>query len=287
MVAVGSRPAAARRGLSRFISQTEGLTADEACARAGVQLDFIAEDVKWELSGVLTALHDLVDQLDRPDRKALLARLFAQANEVFSAGATLGLDNIGAAAHSLCRLTDLLQTNDAWDKQAIALHLHALQYLHPDRGMTGEAAATLLSGLHEVTERVAKRLADKPAPPPPEEPRVIPGDRALLQALARELHLLRERNASVQELTGPILRTAGLNQSVLVRVQAVDLVQQTLDQLVLFIARYVDLSARNPENALASSIEGITLGELSRRLSEECLGVQSEQGGGDGVELFG
>lgn len=286
MVVKLSHAPAPPRGLSRFLHQSDGITVEQANTRATTQLEFISTSLSEDLDGVLQSLNGMIDLLKLGDRAATLDQLFLGANTVFSVAATLGHENLGAAARSLCRLVDTLQTGNLWEEEALALHLHALNHLNPSRGMKSEAALALLAGLHEVTDRIARRVAET-APAPVDGKESVGGDRAILIALSRELHLLRERSVSIQELTAPLLRTVGMTQSAMVNVQAADLVSQTLDQLVLFISRYLDLAASDPAAAVAGSIQGVTLGELSRRLSEECLGAEDVAHTSAGIELFG
>jgi hypothetical protein len=284
MVVESSRTPRLRPGLSRFINQRDGMSAEEAKVRAATHLEFLSESVVADLNAVLQTLNGLVDTLAQGDRAETLQKLFTAANTVFSVAGTLGHDNLGAAARSLCRLVDIQQTGQLWEEEALRLHLQALNHLNPGRSVSNETAIALLAGLHEVTDRIARRVAEAPVTATADA--VARGDRAILMALSQELHLLRERSVSIQELTSPLLQMVGMNQSTIVNVQAVDLVAQTLDQLVLFISRYLDLAASNPSAALAGSIQGITLGDLSRRLSEECLDAKNVAHTSDGVELF-
>jgi hypothetical protein len=102
------------------------------------------------------------------DASNLSARLevYAHANVIAGLAGCCGLSEVGQAAFYLCELTDLYIVSDAWNADAVAVHLSAIAVLRaPDIAGAPEMRRSVLAGLHEITVQ-ARRLVGGGDPPP-------------------------------------------------------------------------------------------------------------------------
>jgi hypothetical protein len=135
--------------LARFLNAPDGITAEQATARAQARLSRIQESVERELAeaidclrGYLRLLHGDPPSAVRDELKRLTYALAANAG-------TFGRPELSKVARDLCELFDVLDQRGAWDRAAVDVHFDAMRLLLSQP--PGQESDNLLEGLHRVT----------------------------------------------------------------------------------------------------------------------------------------
>lgn len=82
--------------------------------------------------------------------------LYAASSEVLDIAGLFGLPELGQAAFSLCELLDRLGSRKAWNWPAVQVHLHGLLVLADPDKTPPEARASVIDGLRQVCQRIAR-----------------------------------------------------------------------------------------------------------------------------------
>jgi hypothetical protein len=85
-----------------------------------------------------------------------LEALYALSGEVLDIAGLFGLPELGQAALSLCELLDRLKSKKSWNWPAVQVHLHGLLILADPDKTPPEGRVSVVEGLRQVSQRVAR-----------------------------------------------------------------------------------------------------------------------------------
>lgn len=140
-----------RSNLSLQMSRPGGRSMRSAIAQADIALeahrDGAMDSVRHSLSELET-----ICAAQAPDSQP---RVYEAAAALLDLAGFFNTGPLYAAAYSLCDVSDRMSP-DAWDWQAIAVHLRAMRLLIADDCRDSEMAKTMLEGLRAVTQRKAR-----------------------------------------------------------------------------------------------------------------------------------
>ena len=142
--------------LAKVVWLPGGKTIAQALDDAQANLD----EIRGESLDLLKAKLDEIQAVGRKAQAgpgaADLDTLYALSGEVLDIAGLFCLDELGQAALSLCELVDRLRARKAWNWPAVQVHLHGLLMLaDPDKTLP-EGRQTIVDGLRQVCQRVAR-----------------------------------------------------------------------------------------------------------------------------------
>lgn len=139
--------------LSAQIRRAGGRTVEQALEAAGAALDQHRDAAFAAIEKTLAKLEAAAG----PERAGTTPdRIYDLSSEILDVAGLFGAQPVCEAAWSLCELADRLRTRGEWDWAGVDVHVRALRLC---MGVPREAWSDLqsvLDGLREVTERVAK-----------------------------------------------------------------------------------------------------------------------------------
>ena len=142
--------------LAKVIWIPGGKTIAQALDDAQANLD----EIRQESLGVLRAK---LEELQAQGKKSAAAPgeadievLYNLSSEVLDIAGLFGLPELGHAAFSLCELLDRLKSRKAWNWPAVQVHLHGLLVLADPDKTPPEGRQTVVDGLRQVCQRVAR-----------------------------------------------------------------------------------------------------------------------------------
>ncbi len=134
--------------LGKLVRQPGGARISEVLEHCDANLAPLRDAWLSDMEASLLVIETLVGG-SRPSLEAM-GEAFHRANEIGGLAGVYGLEAMGDAAFSLCELLDHLMTEDAWNAQAVAVHLNGLRLL---RSITGPGEDNeVLQGLRKVTK---------------------------------------------------------------------------------------------------------------------------------------
>lgn len=137
--------------LTKMIAEPGGVRVDEALKGAEQNLETMRESCLIAIDARLAEIEKLHrDAGPAPDQTAKDA-LYALGDEIHAVAGVFGLNELGAAAFSLCELVDGMRSSDRWNTQAMDVHLGALRLFREPRNAAG--AGPVLAGLRRVIEQ--------------------------------------------------------------------------------------------------------------------------------------
>ena len=138
-----------KQRLAQLLRTPGGPPAVEALAAARENLAELKPQCVGELKGLLEAAETTFVTLRGYDEGGLAA-LYDSAVRGIGLGDLCGAGSVDVALHSLCDLLDHLQTQGAWDAEAVGVHLRAWRLLITTE-LPAEGAQQVLAGLNKVS----------------------------------------------------------------------------------------------------------------------------------------
>ena len=142
--------------LSKVIWIPGGKTIAQALEDAQIGLD----EIRGESLDILRAKMEAIQALGRKAEKnptpADVKALYLLSSEVLDTAGLFGLPELGQAAFSLCELLDRLGARKAWNWPAVQVHLHGLLVLADPDKIPPEGRQTVVDGLRQVCQRIAR-----------------------------------------------------------------------------------------------------------------------------------
>jgi hypothetical protein len=140
--------------LSKLMKLPGGKRIEEAIGEADLNLKSIEGQCLAVLDQLIARIRGLaetptptVDDLDE---------IYARSNEIVGLGGVFGMQDLSAAAYSLCELVDRTRDHGGPDSQALAVHVDSLRLLRMSGVIDEAARAKMLDGLSNVVRRAAR-----------------------------------------------------------------------------------------------------------------------------------
>lgn len=142
-------------GLAQYFNIAGGITAEQAVARAKLNLDFVREETIVEIDRALERIGLLVGKCKAVGTERPYKPLIEDAHAIHSVAGTFGFASLGVAAFMLREYLSQLERRSQWDLDGLELYYLAMRCL---RGEAHSAACReILDGL--------QKLANRPLPP--------------------------------------------------------------------------------------------------------------------------
>jgi hypothetical protein len=141
--------------LAAVVRKPGGKTIAEAVAAAEANLETIRDDCVAAVDAILAAMTELSAVLKAVPTPENQSKLYDLADEMIGVAAIANLPAVGTAAFSVCELVDAFAERQAWNWDAVAVHLNGLKLLRAMGDQIDEAAREqVLDGLRAVVRRV-------------------------------------------------------------------------------------------------------------------------------------
>ncbi len=141
--------------LAAVVRKPGGKTIADAVAGAEANLEAIRDDCVAAVDAILAAMTELATVLKAMPTAESQAKLYDLADEMIGVAAIANLPAVGTAAFSVCELIDAFTERQAWNWDAVAVHLNGLKLLRAMGDQINEAAREqVLDGLRAVVRRV-------------------------------------------------------------------------------------------------------------------------------------
>ena len=141
--------------LAAVVRKPGGKTIADAVAGAEANLEAIRDDCVAAVDAILAAMTELATGLKAMPTAENQAKLYDLADEMIGVAAIANLPAVGTAAFSVCELIDAFTERQAWNWDAVAVHLNGLKLLRAMGDQINEAAREqVLDGLRAVVRRV-------------------------------------------------------------------------------------------------------------------------------------
>lgn len=138
-----------KQRLAQLLRTPGGPPAAEALAAARDNLAELKPQCVGQLKDLLESAEKTFAGLKGYD-EAGLAELYDAAVRGIGLGDLCGAGSVDVALHSLCDLLDHLQTQEAWDAEAVGVHLRAWRLLITTE-LPPDGAEQVLAGLNKVS----------------------------------------------------------------------------------------------------------------------------------------
>jgi len=142
--------------LAKVVWLPGGKTIAQALDEAQANLDEIRAESLDLLRAKLEQMQALGRRSAQEPKLADLEALYALSGEVLDIAGLFGLPELGQAAFSLCELLDRLKSRKAWNWPAVQVHLHGLVILADPDKTPSEDRQSVVEGLRQVCQRVAR-----------------------------------------------------------------------------------------------------------------------------------
>ena len=142
--------------LAKVVWRPGGKTIAQALDDAQANLEDIRKDSLDLLRGKLEEIQVLGKKSEKDPQPTDIETLYALSGEVLDIAGLFGLAELGQAAFSLCELLDRLKSRKAWNWPAVQVHLHGLLVLADLDKTPPEGRQTVVDGLRQVCQRVAR-----------------------------------------------------------------------------------------------------------------------------------
>lgn len=141
--------------LSQLINQPGGVTVRNALARAEENLAEMRDDCLTAIVEAVTSLEKMLEgKVTEPG--PWLDEVYRLASSVLDASGPFGLEDVAAAAFSLCELADRLQSAGRCEKPWVEVHVRALRLLLQLPPEAVEGRRELLAGLERVLSKAPR-----------------------------------------------------------------------------------------------------------------------------------
>jgi chemotaxis protein histidine kinase CheA len=146
--------------LIALLKRPGGITVEQATAAANANLETIRRQSLVELDKVIARIVAMREPLRDAPSPELTDKLYGLAGTVIGIAGSFGLDEVQAAAASMCELIDELDLQKRVAFEAVDVHLRGLQILRsPGQETSPQNAAAVLAGLAEVVRAVSSKRA--------------------------------------------------------------------------------------------------------------------------------
>jgi len=142
--------------LGKVVFLPGGKTIAQALDDAQAGLDEMRGESLDVLRAKLEEIQNLGAKNQSNPKLADLEALYALSSEVIDIAGLFGLPELGQAAFSLCELLDRLKSKKVWNWPAVQVHLHGLLVLADPDKTPPEGRASVVDGLRQVCQRVAR-----------------------------------------------------------------------------------------------------------------------------------
>jgi hypothetical protein len=142
--------------LSKVVFLPGGKTIAEALDDAQANLEEIRLQSLDLLRGKIEEIQALGKRAEKDPSEADIQGLYTLSSEVLDIAGLFGMPELGHAAFSLCELLDRLKSRKAWNWPAVQVHLHGLAILSDPDKTPPESRMSVVEGLRQVCQRVAR-----------------------------------------------------------------------------------------------------------------------------------
>ena len=143
--------------LAQLLRQPGGTAVADAVQQAGAGLATLRTDCLSELKATLEQAEACAARATGAYDEAVATELYGIIAAQIGVPSVCGLASVDTALTSLADLLDYLKNKQAWDVNAVAVHLRAFRLLLAAEGRLDAAGAeAILQGLRKVSERYAK-----------------------------------------------------------------------------------------------------------------------------------
>ena len=142
--------------LSKVIWVPGGKTIAQALDDAQSGLDEIRNESLDVLRAKLEEIQVLGRRSETNPSETDTQTLYTLSSEVLDISGLFGLPELGQAAFSLCELLDRLKARKTWNWPAVQVHLHGLLILADPDKTPPEGRQSVVEGLRQVCQRVAR-----------------------------------------------------------------------------------------------------------------------------------
>jgi hypothetical protein len=138
--------------LAKAMKLPGGKRVEDALADANTNLKAIEGPCLAVLDDLIARIRGLAEtpQLSVDD----LDEIYARSNEIVGLGGVFGMQDLSAAAYSLCELVDRTRDRGGPDREALAVHVASLRVLRLGGAIEQAERAKMLDGLSNVVRRV-------------------------------------------------------------------------------------------------------------------------------------
>jgi hypothetical protein len=150
--------------LATLVDQPGGVTVGAALTKAAALMEPLRAACLAELERHILSLEEAVGATAEENRLVALEDVYRRATNILDAAGPFDLEDLCAAAYSLCELADRCRETATVDWRAVAVHVRALRLLRQLPAEAKAERAEVLDGLHKVLARVTPApLAAVPA----------------------------------------------------------------------------------------------------------------------------
>jgi hypothetical protein len=140
--------------LTKMLAEAGGKTVGDAIREAEARVDSLADDCLLSVDGSLGEIDRAFATLARGYDTAALTALYEASNSLVGIAAAAKLVALDRAAYSLCDLADRMGAAGVFDREALAVHVHALHLFRAHEASSGDFDATsVLIGLRRVRDK--------------------------------------------------------------------------------------------------------------------------------------
>jgi len=139
--------------LTKLISAPGGVKVSDSLRLAEKNLAEIRDPCLVDVDNQASQLDQLSSQGGDNPTDEVKREIYDRSNEVYAVAGVFGLNDLGAAAFSLCELTDRLRTRGLWSREAVDVHLAAFKLLR--NAEPGADHSSVVNGLEKLTNKIA------------------------------------------------------------------------------------------------------------------------------------
>jgi len=130
-----------------------GIRIADALTKAAANLEAIRAPSLEAMDGYIAELEALCAEGGARPSEAIARQIYDLSNDVIGVAGVFSLNDLSAAAFSLCELVDRFRSMGRWNQAAVLVHLSSFRLLrHP--GAEGEHA-DVLDGLNALTRQAS------------------------------------------------------------------------------------------------------------------------------------
>lgn len=147
--------------LAKLIRAPGGKPVAEAMAAANAGLATLQADCLGQLQKTLTEAEALAAKSGGVFHAGVVEDLYRLISAAIGVPTTCGLTAMDTMLVSLSDLLDYLKEQQAWESNAIAVHLRAFRLLlHTEAARDGAGTQAILEGLRQVSQRFARAASE-------------------------------------------------------------------------------------------------------------------------------
>ena len=143
--------------LAKVLRTPGGRTVRDIDADVGARLGALRASCLDELRDHVAGIEQLGERSARPRSDAELDAVYRQANAVVGLSGVAGMDHVGEACLSLCRLVDGFRNGKPWNPAAFQVHVQSIQLLtHAGADLGPDVARATVDGLAGVVQKALR-----------------------------------------------------------------------------------------------------------------------------------